>query len=71
MSLVSAGCVIGLEALRPLFASTALGAIAWQAWLLWRRPRARRALTWAIFAISVAVNALGVLFWIALWWRYR
>jgi hypothetical protein len=71
VSLISAGCVFWLEALRPLFATTALAAIVWQAWLIWRRPRARRTRTLVIFAISVAVNALVVLSWAALWWRYR
>lgn len=72
MSLISAGCVIWLEALRPLFVTTAMAALVWQAWLLWQRPRARRSWkVWAVFTGSVAVNALVGLVWAALWWRYR
>jgi hypothetical protein len=72
LSVASAGCLLWLEALRPLFAALAAGALVYQAWLIARRPPARRTRRmWGILAASVGVNALVVLVWVALWLRYQ
>jgi hypothetical protein len=55
-----------------VFLATALGAIAWQAQLVWRRPPARRTRAmWAVLACSLGANVLVAMSWAALWWRYR
>ncbi|HUE85110.1 MAG TPA: hypothetical protein VMO26_03460 [Vicinamibacterales bacterium] len=70
--MASAGCLLWLEALQPLFATMAAGALAYQGWLVGRRPPARRTRTmWAILAASVGVNAVVVVTWAALWLRYQ
>ena len=72
MSVASAGCLLWLEALQPFFASLAAGALAYQGWLVGRRPPARRTRKmWGILVTSVSVNAVVVLTWVALWLRYR
>ncbi len=72
LSVASAGCLLWLDHLRPVFASTAAGALAYQGWLVWRRPAARRTRTMGeILVASIGVNAIVVLTWGALWWRYR
>lgn len=72
MSLLSAGCLFWLERLQPVFALVAASALAYQGWLVWRRPRQRR--TGAVLAIfwgSVGINALVLITWVGLWFRYR
>ena len=70
--MASAGCLFWLEELQPVFASTAAGALAYQGWLVRRRPPARRTRKmWWILAASLGVNAIVVLTWAALWLRYR
>lgn len=72
MSILSAGCLIWLDALRPLLAATAMAALGWQAWLVGRRPPARRSPAMlAILAGTAAVNLLIAVSWAALSWRYR
>lgn len=72
MSVVSAGCVLWLERFQPLFVSLAVCTLAYQAWLVWRRPPHRRTPTmllilWVSFGTSIAVG--GTL--VGLWLRYR
>ena len=70
--MASAGCLLWLEALQPLFAFLAAGALGYQGWLVARRPPARRTRkVWGIFMASVGVNAMVVIAWAALWLRYR
>lgn len=72
MSLVSAGCLVWLEAMKPLSALTAVAALAWQMWLVLGRPTIRTSRsTWAIVAATVAVNLFVAISWLALQWRYR
>jgi len=72
VSVLSAGCLIWLDALRPVLAATGVAALGWQAWLVWRRPAARRtAVMLTILAGTAAVNLLAGLFWAVLSWRYR
>ena len=72
VSVTSAGCVLWLERLQPAFASVAMISLAYQGWLVWRRPPRARTRTmlvilWASLCVTVAVTA-GV---IALSVRYR
>jgi hypothetical protein len=71
-SLLSAGCLLWLQRLEPVFLVVAMGALAYQLWLVFRRPPAMR--TWgmkAILTASVTVNALLIGGWITLAVRYR
>jgi hypothetical protein len=71
-SLLSAGCLFWLQRLQPLFFAVTVGALVYEAWLVVRRPPARR--TWeikTILAVSVALNVMVIGGWIALSIRYR
>lgn len=62
VSVVSAGCMVWLERLQPLFAAVALTTLGYQAWLVGRRPHAQRtrtmlAILWASAGVSAAVGA--------------
>ena len=72
MSLLSAGCLFWLERLQPLFAVLAVVGVAYQSWLVWRRPvmRRRRAVM-SVFAVSLLVNGAVLAAWVWLWLRYR
>jgi uncharacterized membrane protein YeiH len=72
VSVLSAGCVVWLQRLQPLFISVVIVALAYGTWLVVRRPpqaRSRKALT--IFWTSVAINIMIFAAWGALWLRYR
>ena len=72
MSLLSAGCLFWLERLQPLFVLLAVSGLAYQAWLVWRRPGFRRTRTvMTILFTSIAVNVLVLATWVWLWFRYR
>lgn len=72
MSLLSAGCLFWLERLQPLFLVLAVAGVAYQGWLVWRRPGFRRTRTvLTIFLASVAVNIAVLVTWAWLWLRYR
>ena len=72
MSVLSAGCVVVLQVLQPLFVSVAVLALAYQGWLVWRRPPQRRTRTvFVILWSSIALNVLVFAAWAALWLRYR
>ena len=63
MSAVSAGCVVWLQRFQPVFASVAIGALVYQAWLVWRRPPRRRtrvllAILWTSLGTTAAMAAL-------------
>jgi hypothetical protein len=72
LSILSASCVLWLERFQPLFATVAVVALAYQGWLVWRRPPHRRthASLWILWT-SVGVTTLVFGAWIALWLRYR
>jgi hypothetical protein len=64
--------VLWLERFQPLFASLAVSTLAYQAWLVWRRPPHRRTpmmlrMLWGSFGITIAVGGAVA----ALWLRYR
>ena len=71
-SLLSAGCLIWLQRLQPLFFSVAVLSLAYQVWAVLRRPPFLR--TWgikAILAASVVLNSLMIGGWVFLSIRYR
>ena len=71
-SLLSAGCLLWLERLQPLFFTVAVGSLVYQVWAVRRRPPALR--TWGIktiLGVSLALNSLVIGAWIVLWLRYR
>ena len=72
MSLVSTGCLLSLQRLQPLFGLIAVAALAYQGWLVCRRPPDRRTrpmmlILWS----SLVVCGSGLALWVALWLRYR
>ena len=67
----SAGCILWLQVLQPLFASVAVGALAYQVWLVSQRSRRRTTKVLAILWSSIALNAVIFVAWGALWLRYR
>ena len=71
-SLLSAGCLLWLERLQPLFFTVAIGSLVYQVWAVRRRPPVLR--TWGIktiLGVSLALNSLVIGAWIVLWLRYR
>jgi hypothetical protein len=71
-SLLSAGCLLWLQRLEPVFFLLAVGSLAYQMWLVFRRSPAMR--NWGIktiLAASVALNLMLVGGWIVLAIRYR
>ena len=72
MSVLSAGCLLWLQRLQPVLGVVAAAALGYQAWLVWRRPAARRTRAMLfIFWGSVGSVSLVALAWIGLWLRYR
>lgn len=71
-SLLSASCLFWLERLQPVFITLAVGALAYEGWLVHRRPRFLR--TRGMLAIlwgSIVINILVLGAWVVLWFRYR
>jgi hypothetical protein len=72
ISAVSAGCLLWLQKLQPLFFAAALGGLGYEAWLVLRRPAPLRTTAMkTILGASVVVNAVLIISWVALWFRYR
>jgi hypothetical protein len=70
--LLSAGCLLWLQRLQPLFFTVAAGSLVYQAWLVGRRAPGQRTLgIKTIFSISLALNLVVIGGWIALSIRYR
>ena len=72
VSLLSAGCLLWLQRLQPLFFTVAAASLVYQVWLVHRRSAAQR--TWGIktiLAVSLALNVTLIGGWIALSIRYR
>lgn len=72
LSILSAGCVLWLQRFQPLFAAVAVAALAYQGWLVSRRPAHRRTrpmfwILWTSAGTTIVVFAI----WTALWLRYR
>ena len=58
--------------MQPVFFSAALGALAYEAWLVLRQPAPLRTTAMkTILGASVAVNAVLIISWVALWFRYQ
>jgi hypothetical protein len=69
--LLSAGCLFWLQRLQPVFLTVALGSLAYQGWLVQRRPPSSRGLgVTAIFGASLIVNLVVLGSWSVLWFRY-
>ena len=71
-SLLTAGCLLWLQRLEPVFFTLAVGSLAYQMFLVFQRPPALR--TWgikAILAASITMNAMLIGGWITLAIRYR
>ena len=61
-----------LSRFQPVFAALAVGLLAYQGWLVWRRPRRARTrqmllILWTSVGTNIAIGA-GLL---VLWLRYR
>jgi hypothetical protein len=72
ISILSAGCVLWLQRLQPVFAAVAIGALALQTSLVFKRPahlRTRRVML--IWGSSLGVCVFVFATWVALWLRYR
>ena len=72
MEVLSAGCLLWLQRLQPLFFVLALGALAYQGWLMRRRPS--KPGNWklrTVLAASLAVNVMMIAGWIVISVRYR
>ena len=70
--LLSAGCLFWLEKLQPVFFVLAIGSLAYQIAIYFKRPKFLR--TWGVKAIlfaSVLINVGVITTWIMLWYRYR
>ena len=72
LSILSAGCALWLQRFQPLFAAVAVAALAYQGWLVSRRPADRRTrpmlrILWTSVGTTIVVFAI----WTALWLRYR
>jgi hypothetical protein len=66
VSAVSAGCIVWLQRSQPLLALIAIGALAYQAWLVWRRPPRQRtmmmrAILWTSVVTTAAIGATMLL----------
>jgi hypothetical protein len=71
LSVVSAGCVLWLQRLQPLFAFVAVAALGYQMWLVWGGNRRRTRTVLAILWSSTAFTALIFAAWVAAALRYR
>ena len=71
-SVLSAGCLLVLQRLQPLFFALAVGGLIYQFWIVQRRPpslRTRGVKT--VLAVSVVLNVLMIGSWVVLSIRYR
>jgi len=72
VSLLSAGCLLWLERLQPLFFAVAIASLAWQVWAVRRRPPSLRTRgVKVILATSLSLNTLVIATWVFLLIRYR
>jgi hypothetical protein len=70
--LLSAGCLFILQRLQPLFFGVAIGALIYQAWIVFGRPPSTRSPGMkTILAVSVVLNALMIGGWVVFSIRYR
>jgi hypothetical protein len=72
LEVLSAGCLLWLQRLQPHFFVLALGALAYQGWLVRRRPP--KPGNWkvrTVLAASLAVNVMMIAGWVAIAIRYR
>ena len=70
-STLSVWCLVWLERLQPLFFTVAVVSLAYQVWIVRRRPPFLR--TWGvktILGVSLALNGLMIVGWIVITIRY-
>ena len=70
--MLSAGCLLWLQRLQPVFFVLALGALVYQGWLVRRRPL--KPGNWkvrTVLAASLAVNVILIAGWVVISVRYR
>ncbi len=71
-SLLSAGCLLWLQRLQPVFFTLAVASMVYQIWAVWRRPRSMRTRgVRTILGISILLNGLLVVSWVVISIRYR
>ena len=71
-SFLSAGCLLWLQRLQPVFFVLALASLAYQVWMVFRRPPAMRSRSLkTILGVSVLLNGLLVASWVVITIRYR
>ncbi len=71
VSTLSIWCLVWLERLQPIFFAIAVGALAYQVWIVRGRPSSSRTLgIKTILAMSLAVNGLMIAGWIVITIRY-
>jgi hypothetical protein len=69
---VSAGCILWLSRFQPLFAAIAVCSLAYQVWLVGRRPRHRRTrMMLVVLSTSVATTLIVAIVLVAVWVRYQ
>jgi hypothetical protein len=72
VSIASVGCVVWLSRFQPVFASLAVCSLAYQGWLVWKRPRYKRTRMVRIILWGSMGTNLGIAgAWLALWLRYQ
>ena len=70
--MLSAGCLLVLQRLQPLFFALAVGGLIYQAWIVQRRaPSSRTRGMKAVLAVSVLLNAMMIGSWVVFSIRYR
>ena len=70
-STLSVWCLVWLERLQPLFFAVAVASLAYQIWIVRRRPPFLR--TWGvktILGVSLAANGLMIVGWLVITIRY-
>ena len=70
-SSLSVWCLVWLQRLQPLFFAVAVATLAYQVWIVRRRPPFLR--TWGvktILGVSLAVNGLIIAGWVVITIRY-
>jgi hypothetical protein len=71
-SVLSAGCLLVLQRLQPLFFVLAVGGLIYQFWIVRRRPASSRTRgVKTVLAVSVVLNVLMIGSWVVFSVRYR
>ena len=72
LSVLSAGCLLVLQRLQPLFFALAVGGLIYQLWIVQGRPASSRTRgVKTVLAVSVVLNVLMIGSWVVFSIRYR